>query len=148
MPVNEIVKVGIKPYPTISDNSGKLIFPCHGEITSTDKPGSHEGYTAIDIANQTGEPIYSPADGVITMESEHFGYGNCIQMSNGAYSFLFGHLSAYNCEVGQNVVKGQIIGYIGNTGNSSGSHLHMEIYIDGQKKYIPDVFNLNMGDIV
>ena len=84
------------------------------------------------------------------MASDHWGYGNCIQMtsSDGSYSLLFGHLSDYNCEVGQNVVKGQIIGYIGNTGNSSGSHLHMEIYIDGQKKYIPDVFNLNMGDVV
>ena len=150
LPVNEIIKVGIKPYPTILDNSGKLIFPCNGVVTSTDKPGSHEGYTAIDVANSIGTPIYSPMDGVITMASDHWGYGNCIQMTsrNGSYSFLFGHLSDYNCEVGQNVAKGQIIAYMGNTGDSSGSHLHMEIYIDSQKKYIPDVFNLNMGDII
>lgn len=148
LPVSEIIKVGIKPYPTISDNSGKLIFPCRGVVTATDKEGSHSGFTAIDVANKTGEPIYSPTDGIITMASDHWGYGNCIQMTSndGSYSFLFGHLSDYNCEVGQNVVKGQIIGYIGNTGNSSGSHLHLEIYIDGVKQYIPNIFALQMGD--
>ena len=148
LPVNEVIKVGIKPYPTISDNSGKLIFPCHGEVTATDKEGSHAGFTAIDVANSTGTPIYSPINGVITMASVFGGYGNCLQMEGGSYSFLFGHISSFNCEVGQNVKKGQIIAYIGNTGDSSGSHLHMEIYIDGQKKYLPDVFNLNMGDVV
>ena len=148
MPVNEIVKVGIKPYPTISDNSGKLIFPCNGVVTSTDKPGSHEGYTAIDVANSIGTPIYSPMDGVITMASVFGGYGNCLQMEGGSYSFLFGHISSFNCEVGQNVKKGQIIAYIGNTGNSSGSHLHLEISINGEKQYIPNIFNLQMGDLI
>jgi len=148
LPVNEVIKVGIKPYPTIPDNSGKLIFPCRGEVTATDKEGSHAGFKAIDVANQTGEPIYSPIDGVITMASVFGGYGNCIQMDDGDYSFLFGHLSAYNCEVGQNVTKGQIIGYIGNTGDSSGSHLHVEICLEGVKQYIPDIFKLELGDII
>lgn len=148
LPIDEITTIGTKQYPTIFDNTGTIIFPCNGIVTSTDKYGSHAGYTAIDVANATGTPIYAPADGIITRASWYCGYGNCIEMTCGSYSFLFGHLSDFNCEVGQEVTKGQIIGYMGNTGYSTGSHLHLEVYIDGIKQYIPNVFNLGMGDVI
>jgi len=148
LPVDEIDLVGTKQYPTMNDNTGKLILPCHGEVTSTDKPGAHAGYTAVDIADSMGSPLYAPCNGIITMAEAFDGYGNCLQMSSGEYSFLFGHLSSFNCEVGQQVSKGDIVGYMGSTGDSTGSHLHLEVYIDGVKQYIPDVFNLEMGDVV
>lgn len=146
LPVNEIIKVGIKPYPTISDNSGKLIFPCNGTVTSTDKEGSHSGFQAIDVANSIGSPVYAPGDGVITMTKWYQGYGNCLQMDSGNYHFLIGHLSGFNCSVGQQVKKGDLIGLMGSTGNSTGSHVHLEIYLGGEKQIISNVFNLGLGD--
>ena len=145
-PVDQIIAVGTKPFTTIKDNSGALIFPCNGEVTSTDKEGSHAGYTAIDVANSADTPIVAPCDGVITFAESYGGYGNCIQMASGRYSFLFGHLNSYNIQVGQEVRKGQIIGFMGSTGYSSGAHLHLEIYLDGVKQYIPNIFDLQMGE--
>jgi len=147
-PISEIMLVGTKQYPTLLSNDGQLILPCNGVVTSTDKSGSHEGYTAVDIANSIGSPLYAPEDCVITMAEYYGGYGNCLQMSGGKYSFLFGHLSAFNVSVGQEVSKGDIIGFMGSTGNSTGSHLHLEVYINGEKQYIPNVFNLGMGDTI
>lgn len=145
---SEIIAIGTNPCPTMVSITRELIFPCNGTVTSTDKSGSHAGYTAIDVANSAGTPLLAPVDGVITAAGSYGGYGNCLQMEAGHYSFLMGHLSDFNCEVGQVVKMGEIIGYMGNTGYSTGSHLHLEIYLDGQKQYIPHVFNLGMGDII
>lgn len=147
-PEDEIIADGTLPYPTIKDNTGKLIFPCNGEVTSTDKSGSHSGYTAIDVANSEGTALLAPADGVITFAEGFGGYGNCLQMDSGQYHFLMGHLSSFNVVVGQTVTKGQIIGYIGNTGDSTGAHLHLEVYVNGDKQYIPNIFKLEMGQII
>jgi len=147
-PEDEIIADGTLPYPTIKDNTGKLIFPCNGEVTSTDKSGSHEGFKAIDVANSEGTPLLAPADGVITFVDGYGGYGNCLQMDSGQYHFLMGHLSSFNVVVGQMVTKGQQIGLMGNTGDSSGAHLHLEIYISGVKQYIPNIFKLEMGQII
>ena len=79
-----------------------------------------------------GAPVYAIADGYVTRASWYGGYGNCIQYAcGGGISVLCGHLSGYNCKVGQYVAKGQTVGYIGSTGNSTGPHLHFTVFKDG-----------------
>jgi len=147
-PIGEIINLGVKPYPTMLSNDKRFIFPCTGVVTSTDKSGSHANFEAVDVANSLGTPLYSPADGVITQAGENGGYGNSIQLSSGEYSFLLGHLSVINVNVGQAVTKGELIGEMGSTGNSTGSHLHFESYKNGVKQYIPNIFNMGMGESV
>ena len=90
----------------------------------------HKG---IDLAAPTGTPVYAPADGVVS-EAHWFGtYGNYIQIEHGnEIETRYGHLSGYAVAAGDHVYKGELIGYVGSTGRSTGPHLHYEVRIDGQ----------------
>jgi murein DD-endopeptidase MepM/ murein hydrolase activator NlpD len=89
----------------------------------------HSGW---DYAADTGTPIYAIADGYVTLASWNGGYGNCIIISvGGGYSALFGHLSSYAVSAGQYVKKGQVVGYVGSTGVSTGPHLHYSVLLNG-----------------
>ncbi|MEG0377507.1 MAG: peptidoglycan DD-metalloendopeptidase family protein, partial [Eubacterium sp.] len=144
--VNQIVSKGTKPYPTMSSKKGNFILPANGNISALDKPGSHAGCFAMDIANPTGTPIYAPQSGTVTMASEFGGYGLCvqIQMDNGVV-FLLGHNSEFKVNVGDRVEKGQVVALMGNTGNSTGPHCHFEIRINGVQQYLPDYFDIKDG---
>ena len=89
-------------------------------------------HTGVDLASPTGTPIYAAGDGVVEHASWENGYGNftLIKHVNG-YETGYGHQSKIVVKVGQTVRQGQIIGYVGSTGNSTGSHLHFEIRING-----------------
>ena len=90
----------------------------------------HEG---IDLAVPSGTPIYAPADGVVEMAQRFGSYGNFIKIEHGGeMETRYGHLSAFNVTEGQVVHKGDLIGYVGTTGRSTGPHLHYEVRIDGQ----------------
>lgn len=83
----------------------------------------------VDIGLPTGTPVYAVSDGIVTMASWYQGYGNCIQISIGnGYTTLYGHLSRYAVSKGQYVRKGQVVGYVGSTGNSTGPHLHFTLF--------------------
>lgn len=89
-------------------------------------------YNAVDIINACGSPIYASAEGIIT-ESKgngqyNYGYGNLIKIQhyNGTMT-VYGHLSEVLVKEGEKVSQGQLIGRMGNTGNSNGCHLHFEI---------------------
>ena len=89
------------------------------------------GYNGVDIASYTGAPILASAAGdVIIAKSSGYngGYGTYIVIthSNGTQT-LYGHLSALAVTAGKSVVRGEIIGYMGNTGRSTGTHLHFEV---------------------
>lgn len=89
----------------------------------------HEG---IDIAAQTGTPIIAPADGVVIKAGFSTGYGNMVEISHGyGIKTQFGHNSRLNVKAGQRVKRGEIISYIGDTGSSTGPHLHYEVRING-----------------
>jgi murein DD-endopeptidase MepM/ murein hydrolase activator NlpD len=94
--------------------------------------GSHRG---IDISAQTGTPIYAADSGVVTMASLgewNYGYGNVIQIDHGnGFVTLYAHLSAIYVAQCTSVLGGSTIGAAGNTGNSSGAHLHFEIRYNG-----------------
>lgn len=84
----------------------------------------------VDISNSCGTPIYASAEGVVTTSQNGWngGYGNYIKIThpNGVVT-LYGHLSSRNLQVGDSVNKGQYIGSMGTTGNSTGCHLHFEV---------------------
>lgn len=89
-------------------------------------------HTGIDFAAPAGTHIYAWKDGKVIKASWGGSYGNfiIIQHNDGTVS-RYAHCSGYNCSVDQQVSKGQIIGYVGTTGNSTGNHLHFEIQING-----------------
>lgn len=92
-------------------------------------------HTGIDYAAPTGTKIIAPADGVVSFSGVKGGYGNTIMLThnNGAET-LYGHMSAYvsGLTVGTRVQAGDVIGFVGSTGRSTGPHLHYEVRIDGQ----------------
>jgi murein DD-endopeptidase MepM/ murein hydrolase activator NlpD len=74
--------------------------------------------------------VVAPADGVVTYADFYNGYGRMIQIDHGnGVSTRFGHLSGLTVADGQNVLKGQVIGYVGLSGRSTGPHLHYEVRI-------------------
>ncbi len=90
--------------------------------------GFYAGHSGIDIAAPTGTPIYAANSGPVLYAGwNNWGYGNTVVIGHGPYSTLYGHMSSRNVGCGQVVVVGQVIGFVGSSGNSSGPHLHFEI---------------------
>lgn len=100
-------------------------------------------HNGTDFAAADGTPIYAAADGVVSVAKSHYSYGNYIQISHGTaddgnrYDTLYAHMSSFCVSVGQQVKAGDVIGYVGNTGQVSGSgggyHLHLELRINGSR---------------
>ncbi|MDA3954368.1 MAG: M23 family metallopeptidase [Bacteroidales bacterium] len=109
----------LKDNAYISSPYGKRIDPFTGRISM------HDG---IDFAARMGTPIYATADGKVKYARYIGGYGYTIKINHDfGYSTIFGHMSKMKAKKGQNVKRGDLIGYIGNTGRSTGPHLHYEI---------------------
>ncbi|WP_371128192.1 M23 family metallopeptidase [Sphingomonas sp. YR710] len=94
------------------------------------------GYAAmhagIDLASPTGTPIYATADGIVDRAEWFGGYGNCVEIDHGkGIATRYGHMSRIAARAGDRVKRGDLIGYVGSTGRSTGSHLHYEVRIDG-----------------
>ncbi|MCY3780124.1 MAG: M23 family metallopeptidase [Chloroflexi bacterium] len=90
--------------------------------------GFYAGHSGIDIAAPLGTPIYAANAGPILYSGwNNWGYGNTVVIAHGPFSTLYGHMSSIAVRCGQSVDAGQVIGYVGSTGNSSGPHLHFEI---------------------
>jgi murein DD-endopeptidase MepM/ murein hydrolase activator NlpD len=89
----------------------------------------------MDFTAKKGTPVYATGNGVVKRaDNSSSGYGNHIRIDHGfGYVSLYAHLSKYNVRRGQKVKRGDIIGYVGNTGRSIGPHLHYEIFKDNQK---------------
>ena len=92
-----------------------------------------EFHSGIDIRAGSGTPIYAPAAGTVVHAGVAQDYGTAIVLDHGQdIRSLYGHLSKVSVQPGQRVVRGTVIGYTGNTGRSSGPHLHYEIMVKGQ----------------
>ena len=96
---------------------------------------SRKKHFGMDFSAVRGTPIYATGDGKIARaDNRASGYGNHIRVDHGfGYVSLYAHLNKYNVKKGQKVKRGDIIGYVGNTGRSVASHLHYEIFKDGKK---------------
>ncbi len=120
---------------------GEFTWPtpsCH-YITSHFSPrrknpvtGIWKRHTGTDIGASYGAAIVAANAGTVTLAGWNSGYGNCVIIDHGGgKATLYAHMSAYNVSKGQTVTKGQRIGSVGSTGNSTGPHLHFEILING-----------------
>jgi murein DD-endopeptidase MepM/ murein hydrolase activator NlpD len=95
----------------------------------TGKPKMHEG---IDIAARTGTPAFATGDGIVSQAETAPGYGKLVVIDHGyGYKTYFAHNSKLFVNVGQRVKRGERIADIGNTGSSTGSHLHYEVRLNG-----------------
>ena len=91
-------------------------------------------HTGVDLSAPKGTPVYATADGVVSREKGGSGYGIVVILNHGySYQTLYAHLSKKVVKPGQKVKRGQLIGYVGNTGLSFGTHLHYEVIKNGVK---------------
>lgn len=109
-----------------------LSRPTVGTITSRFGVRNSGMHTGLDIANATGTNIYASAAGTVKFTGWYGGYGNLVIISHGnGVDTYYGHCSSILVSAGQAVSQGQVIALMGSTGNSSGSHLHLEVRVNG-----------------
>jgi murein DD-endopeptidase MepM/ murein hydrolase activator NlpD len=122
----------------VGQTSGAIGRPSNGHITSTFGMRRHPilGYvrmhSGVDFGAPYGSPIYAVSDGVVAYAAHKGGYGNFVQIDHGGgLATGYGHMSRFAARAGQRVRQGQIIGYVGSSGLSTGPHLHYELYRSG-----------------
>jgi len=93
---------------------------------------TYRKHTGVDITAPRGTPVYATADGIVSQQHAAVGYGTYVVIDHGfSYKTLYGHLSRKIVKPGQKVKRGELIGYVGNTGLSIGPHLHYEVWKNG-----------------
>mgnify|MGYP004454912291 FL=1 len=122
---------------TITSQFGHRVDPITGEVSS---------HTGTDIACAEGTPILAAADGTVTvangLDSWGGSYGYYIQIDHGGgLETLYAHCSSICVATGQQVQAGQVIGYVGHTGRATGSHLHLEVHVNGNRADAMKYFN-------
>ena len=112
-------------YNTLSSLYGNRTHPI------TKKPNNHTG---IDVPAPSGTNIYAAKSGVVTTSTYNSSYGNYVVVSHSdGSSTLYAHMVKRNATVGKTVKQGDVIGYVGTTGSSTGNHLHYEVRINGNR---------------
>jgi len=97
--------------------------------------GAKEFHNGLDICGNKGTPIVAPADGVVYRRGQHRYLGKYIRINHGrGVTTTYGHLSGHSVERGQQVKRGEVIGFMGNTGRSVGTHLHYSVRV--KTKYV------------
>lgn len=111
----------------------KLVFTSNFGVRSDPFRGTAAMHAGVDIPGAVGTPIYATADGVISHAGRQGGYGNLVQINHGrGIETRYGHLSKILVADNTRVRRGQMIGLMGSTGRSTGSHLHYEVRVDGK----------------
>ena len=132
----EVVTAASSQLPLLEDpaNSPLFIDPVPDyKYISRFKNNSHRG---DDLHAAAGTDVLAAADGVVITADKHYSYGNFVVIDHGTnsegYSWrtLYAHLQSYTVEAGQSVTQGQVIGYAGSTGQSTGNHCHFEVFVD------------------
>jgi len=128
--------------PAARSSGSGMAWPTNGSVTSGFGYRWGSLHAGIDIANGTGTPIRAAKAGTIILAGWNGGYGNCIVIDHGnGLSTLYGHMTRLRASEGQRVGQGDLIGDMGSTGNSTGSHLHFETRVGGTPRdptgYLP-----------
>ena len=140
----------------IAATTAPTLWPVTGPITgpfgARQDPFNGEGsfHAGIDISCHYGSPILAPADGVVTYADFYSGYGRMLEIDHGnSVVTRYGHLSGFAVTDGESVRKGQVIGYVGMSGRSTGAHLHYEVRIHdtpvNPHKYLRNVADSAFG---
>jgi murein DD-endopeptidase MepM/ murein hydrolase activator NlpD len=125
--------------PSQKYSGGALNWPLPSSYMITSGYGPRWGrtHTGIDVSASKGSPIVAAETGIVitcNVGGWGGGYGTYIVVShNESLATLYGHMSAVNCSEGDLVMKGQTIGYVGSTGDSTGNHLHFEVRVNGAR---------------
>ncbi len=115
--------------------TGKLLWPTNGRLSSGFGPRRGRFHSGIDIYCPRGTPIIAADTGQVIQTGYHGGYGNFILIYHGgSFATFYAHLDGFAVSGGQNVTRGQTIGYVGTTGWTTGPHLHFEVRINGVAK--------------
>ena len=125
---------GVAAIPSAHPTNGSIDLTSGYGVRSDPFRGRAAMHAGIDLAGPLGTPIYATADGMVNRaEYNNGGYGNLVEINHGqGIQTRYGHLSRFATAAGQRVRRGQLIGYMGSTGRSTGSHLHYEVRIDGR----------------
>jgi len=120
----------------ITDGFGRRKDPFTGRLAH------HDG---LDVSARRGTPVRAPADGIVVFSGRNGGLGRCVRISHDfGFTTVYGHLDKITVEAGAEVHRGQEIGLLGNSGRSTGPHLHYEVHVNGVAKnplyYILDAF--------
>jgi murein DD-endopeptidase MepM/ murein hydrolase activator NlpD len=103
----------------ITDSFGERLDPFSGE-------GAF--HTGVDVASDYGAPVHATADGIITIGENHAGYGRLVVIDHGfGITTWYAHLSSFSAVPGARVKRGEVIGYTGISGRSTGPHVHYEV---------------------
>jgi murein DD-endopeptidase MepM/ murein hydrolase activator NlpD len=121
----------------IRANAAPNLWPVQGQVTGSFgeriDPFNGEGafHSGVDIGTSYGSPIIAPADGIVMLTDTLGGYGKAIMIDHGnSITTRYGHLSGFAVTAGQHVHRGDVIGYVGESGRSTGPHLHYEVRIN------------------
>ncbi len=125
---------GVAAIPSAHPIHDSIAFTSGYGVRSDPFRGRAAMHAGIDLAGPLGTPIYATADGIVgRAEYNNGGYGNLVEINHGqGIQTRYGHLSRFATRPGQRVRRGELIGYMGSTGRSTGSHLHYEVRIDGR----------------
>jgi murein DD-endopeptidase MepM/ murein hydrolase activator NlpD len=126
----------------VAQSTGQLMWPLSGKLTSNFGYRMHPihgrriMHTGLDISRSTGTPIVAADGGQVFFAGWRGGYGKAVILNHGSkgsqnLATLYGHMSSIAVGSGQTVNKGQVIGYVGSTGHSTGPHLHFEVRVNG-----------------
>jgi murein DD-endopeptidase MepM/ murein hydrolase activator NlpD len=118
--------------PTGSVSASGFVWPVHGILTSGYGWRWGRMHEGIDLAVPSGTPVVASAAGTVIVAGWMGGYGNLVVVDHGgSISTAYGHNSTVTVGVGQHVMQGQLIAYSGNTGHSTGPHVHFEVRVGG-----------------
>jgi murein DD-endopeptidase MepM/ murein hydrolase activator NlpD len=127
----DVMNKGVISIPSIKPISAFTFTSAFG-VRSDPFRGYAAMHAGIDLASPTGTPIYATADGIVDRAEWFGGYGNMVDIDHGkGIATRYGHMSRIVARAGEHVKRGELIGYVGSTGRSTGSHLHYEVRIDG-----------------
>ena len=136
-PVQQVVTKGTSTLMVASSRSGSgaLSWPIKGKINSPYGKRSRGFHTGIDIDANTGNPVAAAAGGKVVSAGWAGGYGYCVVIDHGnGLKTRYAHLSKVLVSSGETVLRGQVVGRAGSTGNSTGPHLHFEVLVNGNHK--------------
>jgi murein DD-endopeptidase MepM/ murein hydrolase activator NlpD len=129
----------LPPQPGLGDAAfTPSLWPVNGQITANFGErldpfnGEGEFHTGVDISANYGDSVHGTADGVVVTADTRPGYGRLVVIDHGfGMTTWYGHLSGFNAVMGQQVHRGEIIGYAGTSGRATGPHVHYEIRLNG-----------------
>jgi murein DD-endopeptidase MepM/ murein hydrolase activator NlpD len=131
-PVAKKLIRGSKEVPAMG--SGELVWPVQGTITSKFGWRWSSFHRGVDIGASSGTAIKAADSGVVTFTGWSGGYGNLVKINHGNMQTWYAHMSKIAVKTGDKVGQGDVIGYVGSTGISSGPHLHFEVHVEGVAK--------------